>query len=197
MLLEPRTLVPFLPIVAAVFVFLMSCAPDLAERVREYEAIYNTHDVDKIMSFYTDDVRFEIVGVWVKHGKESVRELAEWDEATNLRMTISDISVSGDTATFILAEQNEWWTLAGIGEVRYEPCVTVFRDGLICELRATMTQESIDAYAKSWPSIIAWAKQHRPELVAELLPGGRFIYGREPARKWLSLLQEWREAQEE
>ena len=196
MLLEPRILVSVLPALSVVCLFLMSCAPDLAERVRKYEATYNTHDNEKLMSLYADDVRFEIVGVWVKHGKQAVRELAEWDRATNLRMTISDISVRGDTVTFKLVELNDWWILAGIGEVCYEPCIMVFRNGLISELRATMTQESLDAHARAWPLIITWAKQHRPEELEELLPGGRrFIYGREPALKWLALLRQWRSAE--
>jgi hypothetical protein len=192
MLFEPVNLGSLLSILAVACVFLMSCASDLTERVRQYQDTYNTHDNEKLMSLYADDITFEIVGVWIKQGKPAVRELAEWDKATNLRMTISDISVSGDTATFKLVEENDWWTLANIGKVCYEPCVMVFRNGLISELRATMCQESLDAYARMWPSIIAWAKKHRHETLKELLPGGEFIYGAEAAHKWLDLLREWR-----
>lgn len=195
MLLEPRALMAVLPTLAVVCAFLMSCAPDLAERVRDYQAACNAHDIEKLMSFYSDDIRFEIVGVWVKQGRQAVRELAEWDKATSLRMEISDVSISRDTVTFKLVERNDWWTLAGIGAVCYEPCVIAFGNGLIVEVRATMTQESLDAYARVWPSIVAWAKQHRLEELKELLPDGRFIYGREPALKWLALLREWRSAE--
>ena len=186
------------PLCAVVFsaLVLSSCAPDLSERIRAYEATHNTHDVEKLMSFYRDDIEFEIVGVWVKKGKAAVRKLAEWDRATNLQMTISDIVVSGDTVTFKLVEKNDWWTLAGIGEVHYDPCFMVFRNGLITKLRATMTQEGLDKYAKQWPLIISWAQEHRKDELKELLPNGKFIYGAESAKKWLALLRAWRAAQE-
>ncbi|UCF70704.1 MAG: nuclear transport factor 2 family protein [candidate division WOR-3 bacterium] len=173
-------------------IFLMSCSSDLSERVLEYAATYNAHDNEKLMSLYADDITFEIVGVWVKYGKRAVRELAEWDKATNMHMTVSNIRVSGDTVTFKLLETNDWWKLAGMGEVQYDPCVMVFRDGLISEMRAAMTQASVDAYARVWPSIINWAKKHRSEALRELLPDGHFIYGGEQARKWLALLHQWR-----
>jgi hypothetical protein len=147
------------------------------------------------MSFYADDIEFEIVGVWVRKGKAAVRELAEWDKATNLQMTISDIVVSGETVTFKLVEKSDWWTLAGIGDVHYQPCFMVFRNGLITRLCATMTQQGFDRYAQQWPLIINWAREHRRDELEELLPGGEFIYGAEPARKWLVLLRAWREAQ--
>lgn len=186
----PWLLIVFIALLAS------SCSPDLSERIKAYEATYNTHDVEKLMSFYADDIEFEIVGVWVKEGKAVVQELAEWDKATNMHMTISNIEVSGDTVTCKLVETNDWWKLAGMGEVYYEPCVMIFRNGLISEMRTTMTQESLDAYAKVWPSIISWAGEHRSEELKELLPGGTFIYGTEAANKWIVLLQEWRDAQE-
>jgi len=165
---------------------------DLSERVHEYEATNNAHDIEKLMIFYADDIVFEIVGVWVKRGKKAVRELAEWDRATNMRMTISNVKVSGDTVTLKLVETNDWWRLAGMGVVEYDPCVMVFREGLISEMRTTMTRASLDAYARVWPSIIKWARDYRSEDLRELLPGGHFKYSGEHAQKWLALLRQWR-----
>jgi hypothetical protein len=152
--------------------------------------------VEKLMSFYADDVEFEIVGVMVKKGKAAVRELAEWDKVTNMHMTISNVEVTANSVTFKLVETNDWWKLAGVGEVCYDPCVMVFHSCLISEIRATMTQESLDAYAKVWPSIIDWAEEHRDEELKGLLPGGAFVYGAEAAEKWIVLLREWRAVQE-
>lgn len=194
MFFQSSTMVHVWSVLILIVVLLLSCAPDLSQRVRDYEETYNTHDVERLMALYADDIRFEITDVWVKEGKKAVRELAEWDKATNMHMTISDIKVSGDTVTFNLVETNDWWRLAGIGEVHYVPCVMVFRNCLISELRATMIKESLDAYAKVWPSIMSWASEHRSEELAELLPGGEFIYSAEAARKWIVLLQEWRGA---
>ena len=196
MLFDPSNAIVQVSFVLFIALLVSSCSHDLSERVKAYEATYNAHDVEKLMSFYSDDVRFEIVGVWVKKGKAAVRELAEWDKATNMHMTISEIVVSGDSVTFKLVETNDWWKLAGMGDICYKPSVIIFRNGLISELRATMTRESLDAYAKVWPSIISWAKEHRKEELEELLPGGVFIYGAEAAKKWIVLLRAWRAAQE-
>jgi len=196
MLINSGHVVVQLSLMVFIVVLASSCSPDLLERVRVYEATYNAHDVENLMSFYADDIKFEIVGLWVKNGKTAVRELAEWDRATNMHMAISDIKVSGDSVTFKLVETNDWWRLVGIGEICYEPSVMIFRNGLISEIRATMTQESLDAHAKAWPSIISWAKEHRGEELKELLPGGTFVYGAVAAKKWIVLLQEWRAAQE-
>lgn len=178
-------------------VLFASCAPDLIERVKAYGSTYNAHDMEKLMAFYTDDIRFGIIGVWVKQGRKVVRELAEWDRATNLHMSISDISVSGNTVTFKLVEANDWWKLAGMGEVHYEPTVMIFRNGLISDIRAKMTQDGLEAFARIWPLIINWARQHRADELMELLPGGEFIYKADAARKWLVLLREWRAATEQ
>lgn len=110
------------PIVLCTFVLMvLSCAPDLSERIRQYVTAYNSHDVEKIMSFYTHDIRFENVGVWVKTGKQEVRKITEWDVATHIVMRVANVSVQGDTVTFLLFETNDWLQLAGIGEVLYEP----------------------------------------------------------------------------
>jgi len=154
---------------------------------------YNSHDVEKLMSFYTDDIRFEVVGFFVKEGKEDIRKLTEYDAAVNVHMSISNIKVSGDTVTFTLIESNDWFRLAGVEELIYEPNRIVFHGGLIKEIKTEITPESAKAAGEAWQAIMQWASKERSEELADLMPGGEFIYSAESARKWLALLRQWRE----
>ncbi len=174
-------------------VIVLGCSPTLENRVKTYEQAHNKHDIEKVMSLYTTDITFEIVGTWKKAGKEQVSELAEWDAATNSHMVISDIKVIKDTVTFKLKEANDWFRLAGIEFMYYEPCTMVFFDGLIKELKAEVTQESILAFQEVWPSIYQWISEERNEELSKLISEGEFVYNSENAKKWLSLLNEWRE----
>lgn len=185
---------PLFCVVVSLMIMFLSCAPDLAARVNAYAQAYNSHDVEKIMSFYSDDIRFEAVGFFVKEGKEDVQNLTEYDAAVNIHMTISNIKVRGDTATFTLIESNDWFRLAGIEELIYEPNRVVFQDGLIKEIRAEITPESAKTVGKAWQTIMQWASRERSEALAELMPGGKFMYTAESAQKWLKLLKDWREA---
>ncbi len=165
----------------------------LENRVKTYEQAHNKHDVEKVMSLYTNDITFEIVGTWKRAGNKQVRELAEWDAATNSHMIISDIKVIEDTVTFKLKEGNDWFRLAGIEFMYYEPCKMIFQDGLIKEIKAEGTQESIMAFKEVWPSIYQWMSEERNEELSELISEGEFVYNSENAQKWLSLLKEWQE----
>ncbi len=180
-------------IIIILYISILSCSPDLEDKVKIYEQAHNNHDIEKVMSLYTSDIRFEIVGTWIKTGREQVRGVAEWDAATNSNMIISNIEVHEDTVTFNLKEGNEWFRLIGIEYMYYEPCKIVFFDGLIKELKAEVTHESIKAFQEVWPSVYQWLYEEKNEELSELMSEGEFLYNSENAKKWLSLLRELRE----
>lgn len=180
-------------LILLLYVNILGCSPTLENRVKTYEQAHNRHDIEKVMSLYTNDITFEITGTWMKAGKKQVQELAEWDAATNSHMIISNIEVNKDTATFKLKEGNDWFRLAGIEFMYYESCRMVFHDGLIKELKAEVTQESMMAFQEVWPSIYQWISEVRNEELSKLMSEGEFVYNSENAKKWLSLLKEWQE----
>lgn len=181
--------------ILCVLLVLFSCTLKPDEILRAYVEANNAHDIDKVMSLFTDDIRFENVGVWVKQGKEEVRTIAEWDATTHIHMTISDITVMGDTVTFRLIETNDWLKSAGVDEWHWVARV-ITKNGLIKEIKATLTEESAKIFIPVYQSIIQWMSTERPQELPELMPGGEFVYGAEVAKKWLDMLNEWREATE-
>lgn len=173
-------------------VIIQSCStPTPGDQVKTYELAHNHHDIEKVMSLYDDDITFEITGAWKRTGKEQVRGLAEWDSVTNSHMIISNIEVNEDTVTFSLKEGNDWFRLAGIGLMFYEPCRMVFSDGMIKELKAETTRESIVAFQEAWPPVYQWLAEARSEELSGLMSQGEFIYNAENAEKWISLLKEY------
>jgi hypothetical protein len=172
----------------------LSCSSDLKDRLQTYEDAHNSHDVEQALLCFTDDIRFEMVGSWIRQGKEEMRDYEEWDAAVNSHFTFRDISISGDTIFCRLTERNDWFGLAGIDAIDYERARITFRDGLIEEIIAEETEESASATQQGFQSFIQWAARERIYELVELMRGIEFVFAKENAAAWLALLQEWRVA---
>ena len=172
---------------------IISCSPKLMNRLKAYEEIHNSHDVEKVMSFYTEDFRFEMVGMWVAKGKEEMRKLEEWDAAVNSHLTFTDLKVNGDTVTCKLTEQNDLHRLAGIEGMHYKSSIFIFHDGLIKEIIAEQTEESVKTKEGVFKSFIEWASRERSQELAFLMHEGEYIFSAKNATGWLSLFRKWRE----
>ena len=175
------------------FVMILGCSPRLEGRLKAYEDAHNSHDVEKVMVFYAEDFRFEMVGSWVAEGKEEMRKLEEWDAAVNSQLTFTDLNVSGDTVTCKVMERNDLYRVAGIEGMHYKSSIFIFRDGLIKEIIAEQTEESVKTKEAVFKSFIEWASKERSQELAELKHEGEYVFNAENAKSWLILLQEWRE----
>lgn len=172
---------------------MLSCAPEPAELLKAYENTFNNYDVNRVMDFYAEDIRFEVVGEFVKAGREEVRELAKWDDVLNCQLTFTDLVVSGDTVRCKAIERNDWLQLAGVEEAYYGANTIIFRGVLITSITAELTQESARAIGEAFQAITEWASKERSQALAELMPEGEFVYSEETAKGWLALLREWQE----
>ena len=182
-------------VVFLLLITVAGCSPSLEERVMSYQQAHNDHDMDKVMSMYADDITFEVVGMFVKTGKDQVRGIAEWDLVTDSEMFISDIEVRNDTAFFKLKEGNDWFRSIGIDYMHYQPCLMVFKDGLIRELKVEVTNKSREAFSRAWPEVYRWLMQEKKEELAQLTTSeGEFVYNKEYAQRWLALLEEWKKS---
>jgi ketosteroid isomerase-like protein len=178
----------------AIFLLLLttSCAPKLGERVEEFLEAAKNNDVEKVMSFYADDARFEIVGAEVAiEGKEALRRAVEREAILNARHTFTDIKVEGNTATFKATGQNDILKTAGIGALDYEyDRITFNKDGLIQQERAKPTQESMKCMGMFQESLEKWASEKRGPEWAKLQAED---VTKENVSEWLALIREWRE----
>jgi hypothetical protein len=169
-----------------------SCAPSLAGRVKEFQKAANSGDVEKSLSFYADDVRFEILGTaMVIEGKENLRKPIEEHFILNGRLTFTDIKVKGNTATYKVKEQNDWLKAAGIDALDYEYDQIIFEDGLIKKEIAKPSQKSMEMMAEFRESFEKWASDNRGQEWAKLKSEG---ITKENVGEWLAIIRQWKES---
>ena len=156
----------------------------------------NCHDLERELSFYTDDVRFEVVGGFVKEGKEELREIFARDALLNCRLTLTDFHIQSETViTHRGKEQNDFFAAMGLDAIYYYKIRDTFRDGLIQEVRAELSPESIQALEDRGNAFHEWVTQnnHPDELrTLEKIEKGEIT----PANKdkCLGLIRQWQQA---
>jgi len=97
--------------------YFSSCSkPNLGDIVREHIKAVNNDDVKKNLTFFADDIVFEIFDDVKLSGKDLLRGLMESDVVNKARLTIIDMKVEGNTVIVKLTEKNEGYRLLGIEE---------------------------------------------------------------------------------
>jgi len=166
------------------FLLTTSCAPNLKQRVIEFQEAHNRLDVEKELSLLSDDAKQEGSG-----GYQWIMQEAILDS----RIFLTDIKVNGDVVTCKAKQQDDWFKAAGIDAVYYESFQLTFEDGLIKDIKSTYTQESAEAIQEFKAIFYKWLGEKLRQESAELITKGVTI---ENVDKWLTLMQEWREETE-
>ena len=180
------------PILVSV-ILIISCSENLTQLTQNYPIVYNTHDVNDIVNLYADDAIFEVTGQFSFNGKDQIRDITKYDSVLNINMSLSNIEMVGDSVFCNLSETNDWLRTAEIGEAHYSVIFT-FKDGLISKIIASAKPETAKAFNNVLIPLMIWAKENKPDLLTEMMPGGKFIYNAENATKILALLTEWKES---
>jgi ketosteroid isomerase-like protein len=168
-----------------------SCAPTLTDRVEAFQKAANSGDVEKLLSFYADDVRFEIAGTpMVVEGKEKLREAIEEQFILNCHLTFIDTKVDGNTATYKVKERNDWLKAMGVDALDYEYDQITFEDGLIKKEIAKPTQKSAEIMAEFRKTFEKWASEKQGQEWAKLKSEG---ITKENVGRWLAIIRQWRE----
>lgn len=167
----------------------------LIERVLAYQDAHNRHHLDLVLGMLTDDISFETVGVWVKVGKDNIRLLEEFDAGVDGSLVFHHLATDGTLVRATATERNDWFRVAGIGDVNYASIEFAFREHQICSIRAQMAPESAQAIADVLRSVVRWAAREQPEALDKLMPQGEFAYSADSAAAWVALLRTWRDAQ--
>jgi limonene-1,2-epoxide hydrolase len=181
-------------IVCVVFPLLLtsSCAPTLVNRVEAFQKTANSHDIKKTMSFYANDVRFEIAGTpMVIEGKEKLRKAIEEQFILNVHFTFTDIKADGNTVTYKVKEQSDWLKAMGVDALNYEYDRTTFDNGLIKKEVAKPTQKSTEIMDEFRKSFEKWASENQGQEWAKLKSEG---ITKENVNKWLAIIRQWRES---
>lgn len=166
-----------------------SCSrSNLGDVVREHIEAVNNDDIEKNLTFFTDDAIFEPDATTKLSGKAQVRNLMEWDVVNNARLSIKDLKVKGNTVVAEVTEKNEGWRLLGIDipfTATYE-----FEGRQIRTVKLEFSPDSWKIFEDKFGPFAEWAKQAHPEEYHRMSEAG---YSAEGAKLFLSLAKEWRD----
>lgn len=186
------------PHIVLYFLFMLllttSCKPKLDEKITAYQEAHNSGDVEKEMSFFAEDIKYDVIGQWKVTDKEHLKKLAETDVALNSHLIFTDIKSSKNKVTCKVEEENDLLKIIGIDKLYYEFREFVFEDGLIKEVKTQPTQEGADALRNSYGAFGRWAAENRREEFEELKSAA--VITKDNVGKWLALMREWREESE-
>jgi ketosteroid isomerase-like protein len=189
-ILKFSTTVPLAPLLSLVLtISFSSCSqPSLSDIVREHIKAVNTDEVEKNLTFFTDDAVFEIGAGTKLSGKDQLRNLMESDAANKARLTILDMKVEGRTVISRLTEKNEFYRLLGVEEPPFR-CIYEFRGRFLKKVRLEFP-ESGSLFDEKYKLFAEWAGREHPHEFKKMETGG---YTAESTRLSLSLLKEWRD----
>ncbi|MHC4643204.1 MAG: hypothetical protein ACYS32_16290 [Planctomycetota bacterium] len=168
-----------------------SCSQKLDEQIQAYQEAHNSGDVEKELSMFADNPKYEIVDQWAREGRENLRTLIETDAALNSQLIIKVLKVSKNKVTCSLEERNDWLRLAGIDPLNYEYREFIFEKGRIKEIRSKTTDEGAEALEAFRASFFEWAVNNRKEEFKVLRRQN--VISKNNVGKWLDLLRAWRE----
>lgn len=168
-----------------------SCNQKLEERIQAYLEVHNNGDIEKELSLFAENAKFEIIDQWSREGQKDLRALIETDAALHSHLTFKDIKVSKNKVTCGLEERNDWLKLAGVDPLHYEFREFIFEKGLIKEIRSKQAEEDIKALEKFRGDFGEWAFEKRKEEMAVLRR--QSVITKDNIGKWLDLMRDWRE----
>lgn len=174
-----------------------SCSkPNLGDIVREHIKAVNNDDVEKNLTFFADDIVFEIATPEQYHqfsgkfnGKDQLRNLMEWDVINNARLSINDMKLEGNTVIVKVTEKNEGWRLLGIEEPPFMATYK-FRGRLLEKVKLEFSLENAKLLDEKFKPFAEWASKERPQEFNKMATAG---YSAEGAKFYLSLAKEWRD----
>jgi len=104
-------------------------------------------------------------------------------------LQFTDCKVIKDTVLCKVEERNDFFNLLGIDAVNYDYSKFIFEHGLIKEVQAKVSQQSIETIDNALSEFMVWASSERILELDELIAGGDLVFTADKAEKWMILLQ--------
>jgi limonene-1,2-epoxide hydrolase len=176
---------------------MMSSNPtNLIDLVKTFQERVNQHDVDKIMTMFTEDATFEIVGLSKFAGKQQVKIIFEYDVGVNTNLQFINCKSEDNNVRCQILECNDRLDAIGISELKFSSCIFTFIDGLIQSFAAEIPPDFVEYNSKILKKFIPWLTENHPNDYSRMfMPDGRFIYNLENGRDVVPLLRKWSEEQ--
>ena len=176
------------PLLAAIL--LIACGEkENTDLIQSYFEVHNSHDVEKALSYFSEEAVFELKGVWTKKGLIELRGLEEFDAAMNSHLELKDMRESGDTIYCKVVENNDWFGNMGITDLVHDPVIMVVRDQKINHIIGFPNQETGQEIEAAIEGVFQWSQMHGDSTIYKLLPNGKFQYSNEAGAQWKALFK--------
>jgi hypothetical protein len=172
-------------------ILFISCGKKPATIVKEYEKAYNSHDVDKLVSLFSDNAVIELTPVNKLKSLSQIKDYAEFDSVLNSHITISDIIVSNGRAFFVMNKENDFLKTIGIDSAKYSMIFKI-DGGKIIDISGSTTVETDNKFKEFQDPFMLWAARERLDVLNDIMPGGSIVYNAKNAKKYLELVLEWK-----
>jgi hypothetical protein len=162
----------------------------LLASVKTYEAATNQHDWTAVGPLLADNAVIELGDDLALVGRESARDLHEWERTMGTEIHFTGCTVEDQTVTCRAREQNDFQRLAGLAPIEYSATSITFEKGRIVRMTAMLSDESSEAVSRYMQPFLAWAsKADQNGTNAFLKPDGSFAFGSESATAFKRLLR--------
>ena len=168
----------------------ISCSKDKPQKtVVSYIAAHNAHDIGKAITFYEEDIIFELKGVWTKKGISEMQSLEEWDAALNSNLKLESITSREDTVFCRVVENNDWFGAVGITNLVHDPAVFVINNGKIKKIIGYPSEKTGKEIEAAIGALYQWSQETQDSTINDLIQNGQFLYSTQAAEQWLDLFK--------
>ena len=168
----------------------------LIDLVKTFQERVNQHDIEMIMTMFTEDATFEIVGLSKFEGKKNVKIIFEYDIGVNTNLQFIKCKSEGNTVHCQILERNDRLDALGIDELEFSSCILTFKDNLIQSFSAEIPDDFVEHNSNILKRFIPWLTENYPDDYSRMFGSeGRFIYNLENGRDVVLLLRKWNDEQ--
>jgi hypothetical protein len=130
---------------------------------KTFQERVNQHDVEKIMTIFTEDATFEIVGLSKFSGKQQLKIIFEYDVGVNTNLQFINCESKGNTVHCQILERNDRLDAIGIVELEYSSCILTFKENLIQSFAAEIPPDFVEHNSKILKRFIPWLTENHPD----------------------------------
>lgn len=171
----------------------ISCSNEKSQEVvKSYIAAHNAHDIEKSLTFYDENVVFELKGVWTKEGLSQIQSLEEWDAALNSNLKLESMISKEDSVFCRVVENNDWFDAVEITDLVHDPAIFVVKNGKIKKIIGYPSQKTGKEIEAVIGALYQWSQKAQDSTINELIQNGQFVYSAKSAEKWLNLFEKWK-----
>jgi ketosteroid isomerase-like protein len=188
------------------------------EIVEAYQDAVNRGDLEAIMALFAEDavltmtnvpvlIAGEQVPLWIGPelrapflvvnmdalvGKAQIRAYHDYSVGIDTELQVDNCTVTEGTVACTAIETDDWLSAAGLAPSVYTSAVFTVEDGLIREVRVTLSPESAQATTQTLWAFGFWVMENSPDEFARLFtPDGKYIHSCTCGELAVRLAQGW------